>query len=68
MMSAEPRANFFMKLLSNELGVFMMRIVDDRFACHIMNTHSRLLRHLHDVNSNVRCWRILCCPYSKGKM
>jgi hypothetical protein len=30
-----------MKVLSNVLGTFMMWIVVDRFACHIMNTHRR---------------------------
>jgi hypothetical protein len=32
-----------MKALRNELSTFMMWIVDDRFALHIMNTHRRLL-------------------------
>jgi hypothetical protein len=31
-----------MKALSNELGTFMMRIVNGRFAHHIMKTHRRL--------------------------
>ncbi len=36
-MFAEP----CMEALSNELGAFMMRIVDDRFATHIMHTNRR---------------------------
>jgi hypothetical protein len=32
-----------MKAVSNELGAFMMWIVDDRFALHIMNKLSSLL-------------------------
>jgi hypothetical protein len=40
-----------MNALSNELSAFMMRIVNGRFACHIMNTHRRLPNHLHDVDS-----------------
>jgi hypothetical protein len=39
-----------LKALSNELGAFMIRIVDERFACHIMNTHWRLPSHLHGVD------------------
>jgi hypothetical protein len=42
-----------MKALGNELGAFMMRIVDGRLARHIMKTHMRLPGHLHDVD-NVR--------------
>jgi hypothetical protein len=38
-----------MKALSNGLGIFMMRIVNGRFAHHIMNMHRRLSKHLHDV-------------------
>jgi hypothetical protein len=30
-----------MKAVSNELSAFMMWIVDDKFALHIMNTHRR---------------------------
>jgi hypothetical protein len=30
-----------MKAVSNEPGAFMMWIVDDRFALHIMNIHRR---------------------------
>jgi hypothetical protein len=56
-----------MKVLSNELGALLMLIVDNRFACHIMNTHSRLLRHLHEVDSNVRCWCIFCYHIQKEK-
>jgi hypothetical protein len=41
-----------MKVPSNEPSTFMMWIVDGRFACHIMNTHSRPFRHLHDMDSN----------------
>jgi hypothetical protein len=38
-----------------------MQRVDGRFACHIMNTHSRPSGHLHDVDSTyVRCWSIFC--------
>jgi hypothetical protein len=32
---------FFIKVLSKEQGAFMMRIVDGRFACYIMNTNRR---------------------------
>jgi hypothetical protein len=51
MMSAELNLNFFMKAHSNELGAFMMQIVNIRFARHIMNMHRRLRKHLHDVDS-----------------
>ncbi len=57
-------AIFFMKALSNKLGTFMMQIVDGRFAPHIMNTHRRLPRHLHDLDSKVRYWSIFYYPYS----
>ncbi len=40
--SRQSPVNFFMKELSNELGAFMMRIVNGKFARHIMNTHRRL--------------------------
>jgi hypothetical protein len=53
MMLAE-RTNFFLEALSNELGVFMMRIVNGKFAHHIMNTHRRRPKHLHDVDSKAR--------------
>jgi hypothetical protein len=56
---------FFMKVLSNELSVFMMRIVNGRFAHHIMNTHRRRHKHLHDVDSKAKCQRIFCYPYSE---
>jgi hypothetical protein len=39
-----------MKAFSNELSIFMMQIVDSRFARHIMNAHRRPPRHLHDVD------------------
>jgi hypothetical protein len=42
---------FFLEMLSNELGAFMMRIVDGRFVHHNIDMHRRPLRHLHDVNS-----------------
>jgi hypothetical protein len=32
---------FFIQVLSKEQGAFMMRIVDGRFACYIMNTNRR---------------------------
>ncbi len=40
-----------MKALSNELGTFMMWIVNGKFARHIMNMDRRLPKHLHDVDS-----------------
>jgi hypothetical protein len=40
-----------MKALSNELGAFMMQMVDGRFAHHIMNMQGRLPIHLSDVDS-----------------
>ncbi len=36
-------AIFFMKVLSNELSAFMMRIVNGKFARYIMNMHRRRL-------------------------
>jgi hypothetical protein len=36
----------FMKVLSYELGAFMMRRVDDRLSCHIMNSHRRPTSHV----------------------
>jgi hypothetical protein len=57
-------ANFFMKALSNEVGTFMMWIVDGRFAHHIMNTHRRLAKCLNDVDSKARCQCIVYYPYS----
>jgi hypothetical protein len=45
-----------MKVLSNELGAFRMRITDYRFTRYIMNTHRRLPSHLHYVD-NTNCIR-----------
>ena len=42
---------FFIQVLGKEQGAFMMRIVDGRFACYIMNTNRRSHRHLNDVVS-----------------
>ncbi len=61
MMSA---ANFFMNALSNELGTFMMWIVNGKFARQIMNMDRRLPKHLHDGNSKGRCRRIFYYTYS----
>jgi hypothetical protein len=36
-----------MKVLTNELRIFMMRIVESRFACHITNKHRRPPNHSH---------------------
>ncbi len=36
---------FFTKALGSELGAFMMRILDGRLTCHIMNTHRRPPSH-----------------------
>jgi hypothetical protein len=41
--------------LSNELGTFMMWIVNGKFARHIMNMDRRLPKHLHDVDNKGRC-------------
>jgi hypothetical protein len=56
-------AMFFIKVLSNELSTFVMLIVYCIFVCHIVNTHSRPLRHLHNVDSKVRSLRNICYLY-----
>jgi hypothetical protein len=39
-MNAHSKSNTpIMKVLSNQLGIFMMRIVAGRFARHVMNTY-----------------------------
>ncbi len=43
----------YMKVLSNELGAFVMWIVDGTFACHIMNTNTRPPSRLHDADTVV---------------
>jgi hypothetical protein len=60
----QSSVNFFRKALSNELGAFMMQIVNGTFAHHIMNMHRRLPEYLHDVDSKARCWRTFCYLYS----
>jgi hypothetical protein len=42
---------FFMKVLSNEQGAFMICRVDSRFGRHIMNMQRRPPGHLHDMDS-----------------
>jgi hypothetical protein len=57
-----------MKVLSNELGAFMMRIVNGRFAHHIMMTHRRLpstfmmwiVKRDVSVFSAIRIWNEKC--------
>jgi hypothetical protein len=41
-MMLQSPVNFFMKTLSNELGAFMMRMVNGRFVPHIMKMHRKL--------------------------
>jgi hypothetical protein len=40
-----------MKVPSTELSTFMLWMSESRFARLIMNTHRRLPRHRHDVDS-----------------
>jgi hypothetical protein len=49
-----------MKALSNELGAFMMRIGNGRFAHHIMNTHKREVGEFSAIR--IRNEKCICRP------